>query len=110
MVLHIKKGSLYLANFLYYGGLIVILLSTPVLLFRVSKPDAMLTATITTAVYAMIFSGGAMSIIGGVWTRKLYCCPNCSRKLLSYGPFGLKPPPYCGHCGIKITISIDDVK
>ena len=111
MKLHIRKSSLRIATVLYYGGLVALVASLPVMLLMTSHVDHLVTNDwLAKRVFSVFIPGSIMAIVGAGWKSDLFHCPQCDAPLLGPGLFSWTPPQYCNRCGVKIDIIIDDKK
>ena len=107
MTVQIKKSALRIAAWLYYGGLIVMYLSVPHLLWEVSHADGLITKEwISMILFSWLFPGCVITAIGGALKTRLFRCPNCGGCLLSRGKFNQEMPQKCDRCGEQITICL----
>lgn len=98
-MLIISKKKLYLTRFLMWGGIAVVALGVVVSVAASSHSDLSL---------ALIAGGFCVSLLGAVWMKRLFRCPNCRKNVLPDGS-GVdihteKCPARCPHCGAEVRV------
>lgn len=109
MIVRIKKTSLRAANMLYYGGLAVMGLSLPVMMFIVSRVDYLVTEEWLSKLFFSLFTPGTiLVVISGKWKERLYRCPQCRKSLFGAVQASKSTSLVCGNCGTNINFLIDE--
>lgn len=110
-VLYIDKTRLRIANWLFRGGKLMIILSFPYFFWRMAHTDAPITeAWIGKTIAQLMVPGFLAFFIGERMIERLYRCPECNEDLLNEKTFSARmyePPRYCYRCGTKITVCIE---
>lgn len=98
MKLRISRKKRRVAMALYWGGIILMLLSGCAFASGASWGMAAMWASL------------AAGMGGALWLHGLYVCPQCGRRLIGRGTESLAmvPYPHCPNCGWKTEIEWTD--
>lgn len=84
-------------------------ISLPIVLLMASHADYLLTEEqLSTWLFSLIVPGCVITAVGGRWESHLYRCPKCGVLLADGERPSQSPSRYCGSCGTKIDVIIDD--